>query len=730
MSKKLLLLSAGLILSSLSLAGCNKGGLPGTSSTPSAEETTQATSEQEISTSSEDKPVAGRIVVAEDEETAADINKKVLPVDIVIDQVVNLEDHVEVTKVSTWSLTTESANVSIEGHTFKALDYGDYTVTIIAGTTKRAIHGYVVTPKKAKFDAYYAGIDANDLSYVLGGQISGLMVVEDKYYVEASQDSDGNVTLEGAIAHPTDGKYYSFELSGVYDGQGELVDFGDAMTMKKGYGRSHASHGFGEYLDLIKPTDFIEAYDSDGDPTGYYIYENTIPDEFGESKAQQYIDSLVGGSVWSIYENYLMDADDPTATLNIAAKFDVDKTTGLQSVSLYPASKEGKVYRNIRTDSSTFKTDIVISGIGEADIDACEAWLLDPELPEQVDITPLRNAADAIFEAKAYEMSYVAQWVNISSASPIDVPDYMCFSDGTPVFSNYAVSGAVNSQIVEYTYNNVTPGAYLPDDTIVLPEAGTSEVNFVDNKLFYSASKGPSDNEWGAPTSDAFSEDPEDDIWVSTLVPYFLQATEKLDLLGIASFYDSFVDEETGNTVFKYNTNGEDMNYGRNKYYAGMAFYFASLCPNMLGWIPVFYMNYMDWWTDATISFEISPNGDLSFNWTLLTSTTEAYVVATTFENIGVDAVSEGAKQVYRDTTGKALPGDEDIPQESSSEETSNPEISEDSTPIDSNLEVSEEGSLPVESGEEESIPSNSEEEVISDEELSELLVSVDGSAE
>ena len=703
MKKSLLLLSAGLILSSLSLTGCQQGGTPAATTSDSAAATTQGSAQESSSqaetssaaaTSSEDKPVAGRIIVAEDQETASDINKTVLPVDIIPDQVVNLEDHIEVTKVSTWSLTTESKNVKIEGHTFKAVDYGAYTITIVAGTTKRAIHGYVVTPNKIAFDELWGTIAPDHLDYVLGGAMTGTAIVKDDYWMEYDPET---ANFEGAIRLPKTETYYSFNLPLADDEDG----FGEKVVMNKGYGRSHASRGYGENLDLVKPTDFIQIFDEDGDPTGYFVLENSAIDQYGESKVQHYVDSLVGDELWSYYQDNILESDSttgmPIGNLHLAARYVKDRKTGLVTVTLYPMSDAGVIVPTVTIGKNTYKTDIVVTNIGDAAVPACEDWLENPVVPEAIDLTLLRNAADNLIKEKTYTFSTVAQWVNASTGQPEDVPTYMCFDDGTPVMDNHNVSGAVNTQIVEHTYNYVTPLTYLPDKNIVLPEIGTREVNFVDNTKFYSSSKGPEATEWSSPTIEDFSDD-ESTIWDSTLTPYFLKVTDKMDLLADASIYDSKVDDETGNTLFFYNTYGNDMNYGRNKYYAGLPFYFASLAPNMLGWIPVFYMNYMNWWTSSTIFFSVSPNGDFSFNWTFTADKNDVYVVSVAFTDIGVDAVSEDAKAFYRATTGKALPGDDEIIPDTSeqssgeiipgtSEQSSGEIISvpEDSTPIESN---------------------------------------------
>ena len=137
--------------------------------------------------------------------------------------------------------------------------------------------------------------------------------------------------------------------------------------------------------------------------------------------------------------------------------------------------------------------------------------------------------------------------------------------------------------------------------------------------------------------------------------------------------------------VFAYNTYGGDMDYGTNKYYAGIPFFLATLVPSMFAYIPVFYMAYMGWYEYSDMAFTVFDNGDVSFDLDFVSSSSAALHMGFTFEAIGTTVNSDGAINLYNNFINPQ------VPVESSSQQ--------ESQPVESGETVSE-GSQSVESGE------------------------------
>lgn len=677
MQKKLLLLSASLILTSLASCGGNTPSSSSAADTSAAGTDSVVTSEeattQEETSSGEQK--AGRVIICLDEETADLYDLEVLRTDIALEGTVDLEKHVKVTNVPSWSIEAKTDNVTVNGHTFTATGYGAYTITIIAGTTRRAINGQVVTENKIKFNEVF---DQLDLQYMVSGDIPGAVLVHDNYWMEARQSSSGVPYMFGGIDHPTNEKTYSFNLEFVDD------DFADTIDVNKGLGRSVRSKGFGKYYENFEEvisSDFVQMFDSDGEATGYFVLENPGNYEYGESNVSRFIDALCGDDVWSTYQEYLLE-DPANDILHLAAKYSAKTGT----ISFYPMSDTGTIIKNLTIGQNTYKTVIELTSVNDTEVAACEKWIADPVTPEAIDITPIRNAFDNIFEQKNFTFHGYAQWYNPSSPdkTAIDVPSGMKFSDGDEVFPNYDTHVYVTENIAETVFDLSAPRAYLPPNvSLVIPATGDRELFFVHEN--YARTANFTNGAWGDVTtgSEPFSEEGEGTIWDSTMVPYFFQSDFKNDILGQTSIYEYA--EVEGAKVFAYNTYGGDMDYGDNKYYAGIPFFLATLVPSMFAYIPVFYMAYMGWYEYSDMAFTVFDNGDVSFDLEFVSSSSAALHMGFTFEAIGTTVNSDGAINLYNNFINPQ------VPEESSSQEGSQP--------VESG-EVTSEESQSVESGE------------------------------
>lgn len=692
LKKKLLILSSGMLLAA-TLAGCNpaqaSGLIPGTTE-----------NSDESSATSVAPAVAGKVVVAEDEETAETFDLKVLPKDISLGTTVNLEEHVQVTKVDTWTIETASETVEISGHTFKAIGYGAYTVTIVAGTTRRAINGNVVTASKVQFNELFSSIKDD---YSVSSSLTGGIGLHKSYWyeVEGDADDEGVYTFFGGITHPTSGTTYAFNVTATENADEEL-EFADEIEIQPGFGRSVADRGFGADFGEIKASDFVQQFDKDGDPTGYFIVEDGNTDDDDTSPVSRFVDSLFGKEVWSDIRYYVLGSGSK-AKLNLAGS--VDKKTG--GLSFFPATEKGQIKDKMTISGKSYSTKLSVADIGNAALDGCEAWLENPVAPDPIDITAVKDFFAQVEETKSYTQNSFGSWWDLTNEKEVECPSGMRFSDTkTELFPNFDIQTNVNANVIENVYGHVDELATLPDDEMSIPSEGSSDLFFVYDNHSYTASKPGLQDPWGAAVAeeDPFSDSDEDPtVWDSIRVPYVFMGQDSHNILDLASWC-SYEELDNGDKVFGYNTNGTDMKYGANKFYAGLPFFAAQIIPSYLGYVPVFYASYLDWWTYFEFSLTVSESS-AAFVFEFDYNDTTHYFMGWTITLAENDPVSEGAMAVYNSVVNPSAPTSEDTSAEvPTSEEISGEPATSEEAPVSENISL--DGSSEEE---EESVPGSAE---------------------
>ena len=626
MNKKLLFLSASVLLAGATLAGCS-GDLPGVES-----------SEESVSSA---ETVAGKVIIAEDQETADEIGKNVLPKDIALDQVVNLEDHVQVTKVNSWSLSTNSTNVQITGHSFKAVDYGSYTITLTAGTTKRSIKGNVVTSAKLKFNTIFDGLETN---YMAASTFTGVSLVNKNFWMSYADDNASGYVFEGGINHPTDGFAYPFSVTATESRQ-ELV-FGNSIEIKHGYAKSVAAHGFGKEFGELKGSDFVQEFDQEGDPTGYYFLEDGDESEDGSTKISRFVDSVLGEEAWYLYQVYVLDKNDED-TLNLSAKY----SPSAGEMTFYPVKANGQRVTSITIEGQKYDTGLTISMIGEVELDACDAWRADPVIPEQISAAPIKSFFEGLDEDKRFSVESVGTWYNTTTGEATDCPEYMHFSDThTALFGNFKANAYANNNIYEMNMVDYASDITAPDDETGMPAKGESMMYFIYNHTFsYASTTYDSETQawkYGTVSSGASSQEIST-IWDTAFI--YVQAfltEENQNMLDLVSWTN--VTEKSECKVYDYNTFGPDSAFGPNQFQYGITYFASTFVPYDMAVYPIFYTSYLSWWDYMSLSFEVDNDGEW-VNWAMDFEYNESihYKLSAKISKAESDPVSAAALAAY-----------------------------------------------------------------------------------
>ena len=626
MNKKMLILSASVLLAGVALTGCNGEPQP-------------AESSSEASTSSEET-VAGKVIIAETQETADEIGKTVLPKDIALDQVVNLEDHVQVTKVNSWSLSTNSTNVEITGHSFKATDYGSYTITLTAGTTKRSIKGNVVTTAKLKFNNVFDGLETN---YMAGSTFTGVSLVNKNFWMSYVDDTATSYVFEGGINHPSDGFAYPFSILATESRQ-ELV-FGDSIEIKHGYAKSVAAHGFGKEFGELKGSDFIQEFDQEGDPTGYYFLEDGDESEDGSTKISRFVDSVLGEEAWYLYQSYVAEDDDEV--LNLSAKY----SPSAGEMTFYPVNSKGMRVTSVTVQGQSYDTALTISMIGEVELDACDAWRANPVVPEQISASPIKSFFEDLAQEKQFAVNSVGTWYNTTTGAATECPEYMHFSDThTALFGNFEADAMANANIYEMNMVDYADDITPPDDETGMPAKGESAMYFINNHTFCYASSAydAATQQWAYGSVAAGTSSQEiSSIWDTVFIYVSAFLTEdNTNMLDLVSWTD--LTEKEGSKVFSYNTFGPDSAYGPNQFQYGISYFASTFVPYDMAVYPIFYTSYLGWWDYMSLSFEIDNDGEwLKWAMDFEYSETVHYELSATISKVETDPVSAAALAAY-----------------------------------------------------------------------------------
>lgn len=598
------------------------------------------TKEVTLTVTDPDSTIAGRIVVDYDsmptEFQAGEANA------------LDLDKYVKVSKVSKWSVTTESDNITISGHKIIGVGYGPFTATIVAGTTKRAISGSVISDKKVAFNKFISSISDNFESY---SAYSGLNMYAKNYWMSLyGQDGKGEskkYVFDGSINHPTDGRTYGFSVNATAS-ENEMV-FDSSITVEPGYAASKeqagitsfstAASAFQEVIDNDVP---YSGVNKDGDTYYFYAIENssTGSDENSSTLLDDLYDSLGATNFWHFLSNRT------GATFAFLIYF-----PEAGSFNLIPANQKGAI-STFTVGGQSYSSAVMVDSVNKISLPAAETWLANPVLPEQIDASPIQGFFDKMLETKTMSMTGEGAWIDSNGASA-SCPANMCFSDtGNQVFGDFSMKVAANESMVETTILTIDSKYQYASDT---GEAGSSTVNFVKNNLQYAAS-GTYDAEKQTYTYQAAEKVSDkaftsDDLWGSTNLGgafakdvLTLQDKSKTSLLALTSFKQKRTNTD-GSTSYYFNDYGDDSLFSAgNEYLAGT----RAMASVMLG-IPGIYsqlwVGIRNWGDSVVNTFTLSADGkSLTASFLFVYSSSVMYRWGWTISDLGTDNVSAQAK--------------------------------------------------------------------------------------
>ncbi len=605
MKKKYLALSLISLVGAISMVSCN---------------TEQASSSSEESSESSAATIAGKIV----------LNTKV-PTEIELGKSLNLEDYVTVTKVSEWTLESESETISIEGHSIKGVDFGDFSVLIIAGTTKKAYTGTVISKDKVAFNSIVTSITDNYTSAALmiGSTASttydtshGINFHNEKYF--ASQELDANyaptTSFSGYVSAP-DNNTYAFEFQADKDNGTNPTDF----KVNPGLQRDRSNYYLGMDVSL-KGTDFTEVIDADGNPTGIYEMKNRDIDDYSTLVGDFSAASTGLSTVESLVDTYnatyyvsLGEDDDGNYNGNVV--FQLVGTSGGQTGLLGLA--------------------IVIYNIGETSIKPTEDWLASPVYPEAYDVTPLSNVFDKMNESKNYTVKSKGYWLNMSTGQEASAAQAKaCTKSANGMFFTYdAVTYVTESQYYSRIDSLADAEAYGTDGFKVNETQGA----YIKNNGFYTVMGTYADNTttWGESTkSDEIvgSDDKTISIWDSTFGSSYFTA-ENLKKANWWNYSES-TDATTDVTdkIYYFNEMGEDEGQLLINSMLQIGNYIgATIASNFTVKYPQYQYNY----------FAVGSDGSLTFTtfipWGTVDGVTFYYLMESSFESIGSTSIPTDA---------------------------------------------------------------------------------------
>ena len=600
------------------------------------------TKEVTLTVTDPDATVAGRIVVDYDnlpqEFQAGEANA------------LDLDQYVKVTKVSKWSVTTESENITISGHKIIGVGYGPFTATIVAGTTKRAISGSIISDKKVAFNQFISSISDNFESY---SAYSGLNMYAENYWLSLSDidEESGKYIFSGSINHPSNGRTYSFSINATASDNNMAFD--SSITVDPGYAASKTQAGITGFSTLA--SSFQEVIDNDvpysginedGDTFYYYAIENseTGSDENSSTLLDDLYDSLGATDYWYFLSQRY------GATYAFLIYF-----PEVGSFNLVPANQKG-IISSFTSGGKSYSSAVMVDSVNQISLPAAESWLADPVIPEQIDSTPIQGFFDKMLQGKTMTLTGQGAWIDSNGASTA-CPDNMRFSDtGNQVFGDFSLKVAANESVIETTVLTIDKKYQYASDT---GEAGSSTVNFVKDGAQYVAS-GTYDAEKNSYAYDkaekveSSSDEPltSDDLWGSTdLGGAFKKDVLSLDngktktsLLAITSFKQK-EENSDGSISYYFNDYGDASLFNAGNAYISGTRGLASVMLGVPGIYTQLWIGYQQWGDFVINSFTLSADGSsLTASFIFYYSSSAMYRWGWTISDLGTDNVSAQAK--------------------------------------------------------------------------------------
>ncbi len=593
-----------------------------------------ATREVVLTVTDPDATIAGKITVDYDN----------LPAEIALGSAnaVDLEKYVTVTKVSSWSLTTDSDTIQIDGHKIIGLAVGDFSVTIVAGTTKRAITGKVVSEHKLEFNAFIESIGSNFESY---SALTGYYLLADNYYASLyGQDSEtGKYIFTGSAYDENTGKNYGYQLAATEGEDGNFA-FEDEATFLPGYAGGRESEGITEFAtpstafaELTNKGTPVTGTDSEGNP--YYAY--TLSETSETSTVLQDFYSGIGADAWYFLSQRV------GATYAVVLYF---PNSGVLNV--IPANNDGMISQ-FSYNGKTYSATAMVSSVGEVSIPALEKWVANPVIPDQIDVSPVQSFFTNLLTEKAMTLNGFGQWVD-GNGDNIDCPNNMKFSDtGNGVFGNWSIKIAATQTMYETTIISMDEDyeyANASDNHDGLGASGTATVEWIENGSYKSVSGTytAADSSYAYNADDVKSEDSTiTDLWDSNVMLGYVFGEGVVgggNLLDITSFYNKTVNADNS-TSYYYNGYGDDVNYGLQDGYNVGTMSMSSLLLGYCGYYTSLWIQLQEWGDYVTRAFTLSADGkELTASFSFQVSSSIYYNWGFTISDVGTDNISSSAK--------------------------------------------------------------------------------------
>lgn len=616
--------------------------------------------EYKITIADPDSGVSGKVNVDYD----------ALPVEILPgkDNAVKVADYVEVTGVGSWYLTTSTPDVvKIEGQTFYGLTAGEYTVTLHAGKTVRALTGYVISENKVAFNQFYSSLSENWISY---SAISGLYgSAEDYfYYPVATNEATQTYTLGGSIHDTTNDVWRNFTVEAAADATGAswfTID-SDTFEIGHGYAASKEIEGLGSFT---VPASSYHEISYRGEATGMYYIE-----EDGSNSLTTMLDSI-SPEAWSNIVYYCDELYG--ATINGAMVY-LGESNGSSFLTFYPAIIDGDDinYIDVLTLPSTSGTNedfpayIQVSDFGTANFAAADAWVKAPTTPDPIPVTPLDAFFDNMAEKKSYTMTMDAAWKD-NTGKQVETPDNMKFTDThQDIFSSMSVLTYANENAIYTRYGNLNNNNVYCDTSLSMGDANIQN-NHTDLKFIYNGAFHEATGIYDAETGNGFNVAVQDadnaaitDIWAdSILVPTasFGHSESVTEATGGKTLFEmtSFTDLSDGKYYF--NSYGPDRNFsymqgGVDMGLSGVFYTMLFHVNQSYAFWTAYYLGmtgYLDDYCDCYFTVtEDEFAMDLVFNF----SATTNYYIHISYTDVGVDNVPEDAKAYMANPYKSTMP--------------------------------------------------------------------------
>ena len=449
MKKKSIVLTLLALAGAATMVACSGGNEEKSSSV-----TEEPTSSESAAT------VAGRIIV----------NSK-MPSEIEVNTTLDLEQYVTVTKVDTWSVETDSDNIKIEGHKIKGIDYGSFRLRIVAGTTKKAIDGYIVSKEKLAFNKVIESISNNYTAQAImvGSEASttydtpmGMAFHNANYFAAQETDSSHNPTksFSGYLTAP-DKNAYSFSYEADKDDGSNPTNF----VVEPGIQRSIDNYYLGGTLSILG-TDYVEVLDKEGNPSGVYELKNRTTDDYGST--------LVGDIGSTTLRGLTLDSFVSKYSATFYSSY--DEKSGAVAFELVGTVKD---------QTSALGLAIFLGDINKTGVEPIDSWLASPAYPEPYAVNDLKAIFSEMNEKKSYKVESDGYWLNTSTGEKASASEAAAASKAANgLFFTYNLESYVTEDAYYSVINSVSGAESYNGAGFNFAEDATEAYFIRDNKLY------------------------------------------------------------------------------------------------------------------------------------------------------------------------------------------------------------------------------------------------------